>query len=66
MTGDPLPSAVRVRKARRSSRVGCGHHVLVGQVIVRRAGRWICLTCGLAAAKTPAGQPAATPKEQPE
>ena len=58
MTADPLPSAVRVRKARRSSRVACGHHVITGQVIVRRGGRWICLRCALAAVRTrPGGQP---------
>jgi hypothetical protein len=34
---DPLPRATRVRKARRSSKVACGHFVLTGQVIVRRA-----------------------------
>jgi transposase len=49
MTGDPLPAATRVRKVRRSSRVGCGHYVLTGQVIVRRAGKWACLPCALAA-----------------
>jgi Protein of unknown function (DUF3631) len=46
---DPLPAATRVRKARKSSRVACGHYVLVGQVIVRRGGRWACLPCALAA-----------------
>ena len=50
MTADPLPSATRVRKARRSARAsGCGHYVLQGQTIVRRAGRWLCLDCALAA-----------------
>jgi hypothetical protein len=49
MTADPLPAVARVRKARRSSRVSCGHHVLVGQVIVHRGGRWTCLECALAA-----------------
>ena len=48
---DPLPSATRVRKARKSSRVACGHYVLVGQVIVRRGGRWACLECALAAVR---------------
>lgn len=52
MTADPLPNVNRVRKARKSSRVACGHFVLVGQVIVRRGGRWICLPCALAAIKT--------------
>ena len=37
MTADPLPNVNRVRKARRSSVVACGHDVLVGQVIVGRA-----------------------------
>ena len=46
---DPLPLATRVRKARRSSKVACGHYVLVGQVIVRRGGKWACLPCALAA-----------------
>jgi len=45
---DPLPLATRVRKARRSSKVACGHYVLVGQVIVRRASKWACLSCALA------------------
>ena len=44
---DPLPSAARVRKARRSSAVACGHYVLTGQVIVKRGARWICLPCAL-------------------
>jgi hypothetical protein len=49
MTADPLPSATLVRKARRSSKVSCGHYVMVGHVIVRRGGRWACLECALAA-----------------
>ncbi len=49
MTADPLPAATRVRKARKSSKVACGHWVTVGHVIVRRAGRWTCLECALAA-----------------
>ena len=47
MTADPLPGATRVRKARRASRLHCGHWVLVGQVIVRRGGRWTCRGCAL-------------------
>jgi hypothetical protein len=47
VTADPLPDAARVRKARRSSAVACGHYVLTGQVIVKRGGRWICLPCAL-------------------
>lgn len=66
MTADPLPSVSRVRKARRSSRVACGHYVLVGAVIVRRAGRWVCMPCALAAIKTTAGNPpTAAPKGTP-
>ena len=49
MTADPLPHATRVCRARRSSKVGCGHYVLTGQTIVRRAGRWTCLACALEA-----------------
>ena len=52
MTADPLPAATLVRKARTSSRVACGHHVLAGQIIVRRDGKWTCLGCALAAIKT--------------
>jgi hypothetical protein len=37
----------RVRKARRSSVVACGHHVTRGNLIVGRAGRWSCLDCAL-------------------
>lgn len=44
MTARPWP---RVRKARRSSTVGCGHYVLTGQLIVCRDGRWTCLQCAL-------------------
>jgi hypothetical protein len=66
MTADPLPRADRARKARRSSVVACGHYVLVGQVIVRRGGRWTCLPCALDAIKTPAGSThaAASPTEE--
>lgn len=40
----------RVRKARRSSALRCGHPVLAGQLIVNRGGQgWICLPCALAA-----------------
>jgi hypothetical protein len=51
MTADPLPSVARVRKARRSSTVACGHHVLAGAVIVRRGGNWTCLQCALEAVR---------------
>jgi hypothetical protein len=53
MMPDPLPAANRVRKAGRSSRVACGHWVNVGNVIVRRGGRWTCLQCALAIGATP-------------
>ena len=52
MTADPLPGFARVRKARASSRVACGHYVRPGHVIVRRGGRWQCLECALAEIKT--------------
>ena len=35
----------RVRKARRTGTVGCGHIVLTGQTIVYHDGRWLCLPC---------------------
>lgn len=38
---------VRVRKARKSSVLACGHYVLTGQLIVSRDGRWTCLQCAL-------------------
>ncbi len=39
---------VRVRKARRTGKVGCGHFVLVGQQIVRlEGGIWHCRDCAL-------------------
>jgi hypothetical protein len=39
----------RVRKARRSSPLACGHYVLTGALIVCRRGQWSCLDCALAA-----------------
>lgn len=39
----------RAKKARRNGAVSCGHYVTVGQVIVRRGGRWTCLPCALTA-----------------
>ena len=53
---DPLPAATRVRKARRSSKVACGHYVTVGMVIVRRGGKWACLPCALTAIGAAAGR----------
>lgn len=38
----------RVRKARRSSVVACGHYVLTGQLIVNRGSGRCCLLCALA------------------
>lgn len=49
----------RVMKARKSSRVACGHYVLVGQLIVNRGDGWLCLDCALTAIKTTAGNPPA-------
>ena len=39
----------RVMKARKSSRVSCGHYVLRGQLIVSRGHGWTCWPCALAA-----------------
>lgn len=33
------------RKARKSSIMSCGHWVLLGQLIFRVEGRWICRDC---------------------
>jgi hypothetical protein len=46
---------IAARKARISSHMSCGHYVLVGQLIVRRAGRWICGECALAEAAETVG-----------
>jgi hypothetical protein len=41
---------VRVRKARRSLRLACGHYVQRGQLEASRGGRaWVCIDCQLAA-----------------
>lgn len=58
MTADPLPSVALVRRARRASVLACHHHVWPGHVIVRRAGKWICLECALDAIRTSAASPA--------
>jgi hypothetical protein len=43
----------RVRKARRTSRLACGHWVSTGQHIVRVDGRgWLCLGCVLASIRS--------------
>jgi hypothetical protein len=44
----------RVRKARRSSRLACGHYVLTGQLIVNRGEAWICLDCAILAIRATA------------
>lgn len=36
---------IAARKARRSSVLYCGHYVLVGQLIIRVEGHWICKEC---------------------
>jgi len=45
------PKPVRVMKARRSSRLACGHVVSIGaQIVGRGTGwrrRWICMDCHL-------------------
>jgi hypothetical protein len=50
---------VRVMKARRSSRLACGHYVLAGMQIVRAGSRWTCLPCALAATRAEASSHAA-------
>jgi len=53
----------RIRKARRSSRLSCGHYVTTGQKIVSRdRGPWTCLPCALAALQDQAAQEAAQNK----
>lgn len=44
-------TAVRVRKARWPAVVSCGHFVNVGQVVVKRGGKWKCRECALAEAR---------------
>jgi hypothetical protein len=34
-------------RARRSSKLDCGHHVLTGAYIVKVDCRWVCLPCRL-------------------
>jgi hypothetical protein len=45
VTARPWP---RVRKARKSSRLACGHWVITGNLIVSHGQEWICLDCALA------------------
>jgi hypothetical protein len=42
-----VPVADRVRKARRSSLLACGHYVQTGHMIARVDGEWICIECAL-------------------
>jgi hypothetical protein len=49
---------VRVRKARRSSRLSCGCYVLRGCLITERDGTWICIDCALAAIRAAHDHPA--------
>jgi hypothetical protein len=42
---------VRVRKARRSSRVACGCYVLTGELIANRGEGWICIHCAITGIK---------------
>jgi hypothetical protein len=50
---------VRVRKARRTSRLACGHHVQRGQLIASPGrGRWVCIGCQLAAIRAANDVPA--------
>jgi hypothetical protein len=44
---------VRVRKARRASRLGCGHYVLLGELIANRGEAWICLDCVILSMRRP-------------
>jgi hypothetical protein len=46
-----MTAAARVRKARWPATVACGHHVNVGDVIVRRGGVWVCRPCALEAVR---------------
>jgi hypothetical protein len=55
----------RVRRARRSSVLPCGHWALTGQLIVSRShGPWICLPCAIAAIRSP-GSDAPVPAGRP-
>jgi hypothetical protein len=43
------PGRVRIRKARRASRLACGHFVQVGALIVsHNKRRWTCIDCAVA------------------
>jgi hypothetical protein len=60
-----MTAAARVltRKARWPSVVSCKHAVNVGDVIVRRGGKWICRPCALAIVR--AAPYTTEPKETP-
>ena len=55
-------TTARVRKARWPAVVACGHHVNVGDYIIRRRNRWICRPCALAAVRA---APHTTTQEEP-
>jgi hypothetical protein len=48
----------RVRKARRSSVLACGHYVLHGHLIANRGQGWICLDCAIKAMRERQEKPA--------
>lgn len=49
-----MTAVARCMKARKSSRVSCGHYVLRGQLIVNHGQGWRCLECALAAIRATA------------
>lgn len=49
---------VRVMKARKSSRLGCGHYVLRGELITRQGDGWRCLDCAIRAMRAANDHPA--------
>lgn len=46
---------VRVRKARRSSRLACGHWVQRADLIASNGAAWICIGCAIAAIRAACG-----------
>jgi hypothetical protein len=48
---------VRARKARKSSRLACGHWVKTGERIIHTGQRWECVTCVLARVMTQPPRP---------
>lgn len=45
---------IRAMSARRSSTLDCGHYVLVGALIVKVDGKWLCAPCRLEQVSAPA------------